>query len=138
MKSVLVGGIFYVEFDIVDQSGNSISTVDNATRAYNTVKIKNTAPVPRCVEVEVSLPNGKRRLEFMVAGRGEQQWKDSTSQIAPNGIASRECRVVRVNGFPSSQEPIQFDRLSQRPVNGTQFVPVPDPAVPFQITVTAG
>lgn len=139
MKSVVVGGMFNVTLDVVDQGGNSITRIDSTTpQAYSVVTIKNFCPLPKAVEVEVSLPNGMRRLEFTIAGNAQRMWTDASPLIASNGTASVDCALDRNGGSSARNEPIQFDRLSQRPAVSLSFFRVSDPNVPFQITVDAG
>jgi hypothetical protein len=138
-KTVVVGGMFNVTFDVVDQRGKSVPSIDATTaQAYNIVTIKNFGPVPKAVEVEVSLPGGVRPLEFLVAGNGTSTWTDITPLIASNGRASLDCRLRRGSGPNRRNEPIQFHRLAQRPAVNLSFSRVSDPNVPFQITVDAG
>lgn len=106
---------------------------------YSLVRITNTGPLPKAVEVEVILPNGKRSLEFMIAGSAHASWTDATPLIAAvSGTASRDRTIERNSGMKRKNEPIQFQRLSQRPAHSLTFFRVRDPAVPFQITVDAG
>jgi hypothetical protein len=139
VKSVVVGA-FNVEFDVVDQHGISLPTIDAYTpKAYNLVRITNTGPLPKAVEVEVILPNGKRSLEFMIAGSAHASWSDATPLIAAvSGTASCDRTIERNSGMKRKNEPIQFQRLSQRPAHSLSFFRVRDPAVPFQIAVDAG
>jgi len=131
--------MFRVTLEVVDQSGNSISSIDATTNnPRNRVTVENICQLPKAVEVEVSLLNGQQRLEFMVAGQGQSDWRDTTSLIASKGKAMLECLVARNAGFAGQNEPIQFDQLSSRPAINTTFFPVNDTNVPFQITINVG
>jgi hypothetical protein len=129
-----VSGFFYLSMEVLDNSGASLTTVSAGTgTAFHTVHIQNISTLPRDARVVCVLPNGTRRIEFVVAGTAQDRWDNSTLRIPKSVTRDLACDLRKNTGPASGNEPIQCDEVYEK--RGTLPWTRLTAGVPFQMTI---
>jgi hypothetical protein len=134
--SANVSGLFFVSMEIQDHLGRPLSNISARTQgARHVVRVENVSSLTQNARVFASLPNGKRRIEFVGRAGAIDTWNDVRNNIASGAIVDLDFPLRRNSGPHSPAEPIQIDDVQDSV--GTLVGNPATCGVPFTMTIAA-
>jgi hypothetical protein len=121
---------------VVDGSDQPVTAVTAIMQGVrHIVDIENVSTLTRSARVQALLPQGKKRIAFLIENTQTDRWDQHVEDIPSRATRQLECNIVRTvepSGHPN--EPIQCHKVYERRGRQTWVEKSAD-KLPFEITV---